>query len=159
MNILITGGKNAKVLKLLKAFSNDFIVFGDYGEVPEMSARTYRLASLGIKNEQSIAHVLLDFCLSESIELIIPTHRFEIEQMAKSIQLFSEYDITVLLPSAETLDGFLSEEKSFDAGFVVLKKGKCIFSSTENAIETWPAELSGVFELQSESGKMKLFLV
>ncbi len=159
MNILITGGKNAKVLKLLKAFSKDFIVFGDYGEVPQISTKIYRFASLGIKNEQSIAHILLDFCLSESIEIVIPTHRFEIEQMAKSIQLFSEYDITVLLPSVESLKDFFWEEKSTDAGFVVLKKGKCIFSSTENVIETWPAELSGVFELQSETGKMKLFLV
>lgn len=159
MNILVTGGKNAKVLKLLKAFPEDFIVFADYGEVPEVATSTYRFASLGEKNEQSIAHVFLDFCLSESIEMIVPTHGFEIEQMAKASQLFAEYDIKILLPDVNELKLYLKKTYFLNPSFLIVNEGKVIFSSTENIITSLPANLSGVFELQSETGKLKLFLV
>ncbi|MBC7416678.1 MAG: hypothetical protein H7325_00800 [Pedobacter sp.] len=159
MNILITGGKNAKVFKLLKAFDHDFVVFGDYDEVPAISTPSYCFANLGKKNEQSVAHVLLNFCLSESIEILIPTHSFEVEQMAKAIQLFAEYNIKVLLPSMDQLHDYLKETKPINPSLIILNKGESLFSSAENRLDLVSDDLSGVFEVDSETGKMKLFLV
>ncbi|MGY3052515.1 hypothetical protein ACVWYG_000705 [Pedobacter sp. UYEF25] len=157
MNILITGGKNAKVFKLLRAFDRDFVIFGDYEEVPAISSSSYRFANLGKKNEQSVAHVLLEFCISESIEVLIPTHTFEVEQMAKAIQLFAEYNITVLLPKQDEIDNYLEEINLVSPSLLIFRQGELIFSTEEIDIAI-PNALSGVFEIDL-TGKIKLFLV
>ncbi|MET4082540.1 hypothetical protein ABIB40_002500 [Pedobacter sp. UYP30] len=159
MNILITGGKNAKVFKLLKAFNHSFVVFGDYDEMPAISTASYCFANLGKKNTQSIAHVLLNFCLSESIDVLIPTYNFEIEQMAKAVQLFAEYNIEVLLPAMDELEIYLRETNFINPAFIVVKKGEWLFSSTGNTAQKLQNNLSGVFEVEAETQKLKLFLV
>ena len=159
MNILITGAKNAKVLKLIKAFPNDFLLFGDYGEVPTVTTAQYRFATLGKKNEESIAHILLAFCLSEAIDIIIPTLRFEIPQLVKAKLLLEEYGIQLLLPDAKELKEFLTEESIANSSLVVVNNSSILYTTkAENAIVP-KINQNGVFEVSEDGQKIKLFLV
>jgi len=158
LKILITGGNNAKTLKLLKAFPGHFILFADYGDVPGMVTDNYALTSLGELNRDSIAHILLNFCITEAIDSIIPLHYFEIEPMAKAAVLFGEYGIDVLLPPLESLDDYLNSEKTSNADFGVFVKGECIYSSGLKSNVEFPDILNGVFTLNN-ANDYKLFTV
>ncbi|KQS36928.1 hypothetical protein [Pedobacter sp. Leaf194] len=158
MKILITGGNNAKALKLLKAFPSHFILFADYGDVPGMLTENYAFSSLGILNTDSLAHILLNFCITESIDSIIPLHHFEIEPIAKSAVLFGEYGIEVLLPPFEDLNRFLDSGNESTNDFSVFVKGDCIFSSAERPDFNNSDTLNGVFKMDSIK-EPKLFII
>jgi hypothetical protein len=158
LKILITGGNNAKALKLLKAFPTHFVLLADYGEVPVINTEQYAFTSLGILNKDSIAHILLNFCITEGIDSIIPLHDFEVEPLAKSAVLFSEYGIQVLLPHADTLSSYQSDEKKSFQNFAVFVGGECIFSSN-NEIFITQLELNGVFGYDTADDVLKLFTI
>lgn len=82
----------------MKAFAQHHVILADYGDMPNFSSTAFKFISLGEKNEDTIAHTLLNNCLNEEIDLILPLHRFEIIAMAKAKVLFSEFNIEVLLP-------------------------------------------------------------
>ncbi|WP_316821184.1 hypothetical protein [Pedobacter gandavensis] len=111
MKILITGGKSASALKLLKAFANHHIVLADYGDMPALSSKAYQMHSLGLRNDDTTAHTLLNNCLDENVEMFLPIYDFEIDAVAKAMVLFEEFGIQVLLPQPQDLPGFLSTEK------------------------------------------------
>jgi hypothetical protein len=159
LKILITGGNNAKALKLMKAFPSHFVLLADYGDVPGIITENYAFSSLGILNKDSIAHILLNFCITETIDCIIPLHHYELEPLAKSAVLFSEYGIQVLLPNADVISDYLTEEKLTYQNFVVFIHGDRIFSTEEGSI---PANLSpklnGVFGY-NDVDDLKLFTI
>ena len=159
MKILITGGNNAKALKLLKAFPNHFILFADYGDVPGMSTEHYAFKTLGILNKDGIAHILLNFCITESIDAIIPLNTFEVESLAKSAVLFNEYGIEVLTPDADSISAYLSDGKNFSQNFAVFIKGECIFASGQEIFSKKDNSFSGVFGYNSPDDDLKLFTV
>lgn len=129
MKILITGGRSATALKLLKAFTSDQIVLADYGEVPTFSSAAYQFISLGEKNEDVLAHSLLNHCLDEQVDAILPLHQFELLPLAKAAILFNEFDIAVLLPELSILDTYLHPIKGNN--WLMLNNGKLIFSTVE----------------------------
>lgn len=157
MKILITGGNNAKALKLMKAFPSHFILLADYGDVPGIITEKYAFASLGELNKDSIAHILLNFCITEGIDCIIPLHDYEVEPLAKSAVLFGEYGIQVLLPDADVITGYIGEEKASYQNFSVFIHGDCIFSSGSNPVaKKLPPTFNGVFGYNG-ANDLKLF--
>lgn len=133
MKILLTGGKSAVALKLLKAFTKYKVVLADYGEVPLFATKDYQLISLGTKNEEVLAHTLLNNCLNEGVDAILPIHSFEIEALAKAEVLFNEFNIEVLLPSVFELNTyFKSAEVNKGEHWVVFNKGSLIFSTQDD---------------------------
>ena len=159
MKILITGGNNAKALKLLKAFPNHFILFADYGDVPGMSTEHYAFKTLGILNKDSIAHILLNFCITESIDAIIPLNNFEVEPLAKSAVLFNEYGIEVLTPDADFINIYLSDDRTSYQNFAVFISGECIFASGQEIFLKRDDNFNGVFGYNSPDDDLKLFTV
>lgn len=159
MKILITGGNNAKALKLMKAFPKHFVLLADYGDVPGIVTENYAFSSLGILNKDSIAHILLNFCITESIDSIIPLHDFEVEPIAKSAVLFGEYGIDVLAPHADLVRNFLSTEKNTFQKFAVFVKGECIFASGAEIFVKKEEEFSGIFGYNSPDDDFKLFTI
>ncbi len=101
MKILITGGMSSKALKLLVKFTGDTIVLAEYGEVPAFPSAKYQFISLGVRNDDIIAHNLLSHCLDEEVEAVLPLHAFEIAEVAKSALLFEEFNIQVLMPETD----------------------------------------------------------
>lgn len=159
MKILITGGNNAKALKLMKAFPNHFVLLADYGDVPEIAAENYAFKSLGDLNKDSIAHILLNFAITEAIDCIIPLHAGEVDALAKSSVLFDEYGIQILTPPADDLDAYISNEKVNYQNFAVLIKGECIFASGGEIFVAQSEELNGVFGYNSPNDDLKLFIL
>ncbi|MCX2429377.1 hypothetical protein [Pedobacter sp. GR22-10] len=159
MKILITGGNSAKALKLLKAFPNHFVLLADYGDVPGVITENYAFTTLGLLNRDSIAHLLLNFCITESIDSIIPLHDYEVEPLAKSAVLFGEYGIQVLAPQPELIDLFRSPEKNTFKNFAVFIHGECVFSSGGEIFIRREDELNGVFGYNAPDDELKLFTV
>ena len=158
MKILITGGNNAKALKLIKAFPTHFVLLADYGEVPAIITAQYAFTTLGILNKESIAHILLNFCITEGIDCIIPLHHFEVEPLAKSAVLFNEYGIQVLLPNADVLQNYQLNEKNSFQNFAVFIEGECVFSSGKE-IFVAQSELNGVFGYNTANDDLKLYTI
>lgn len=98
MKILITAGKSASALKKLNRFDQYQVVLADYGEVPLLFSKHYQIISLGEKNEETLAHTLLNHCLNEEITAILPLQADEVEAVLKAETLFNEFGIEVLLP-------------------------------------------------------------
>lgn len=157
MKILITGGNNAKALKLLKAFPNHFVLLADYGDVPEMSTEHYAFKTLGAFNKDSIAHILLNFCITESIDAIIPLNNLEVEPIAKSAVLFNEYGIEVLTPDADSINIYLTEDRISYQNFAVFINGECIFASGQEIFTKRDDSFNGVFGYNSADDDLKLF--
>ncbi|MBB6238200.1 hypothetical protein HDC90_002829 [Pedobacter sp. AK013] len=159
MKILITGGNNAKALKLMKAFPSHFVLLADYGDVPGIITEKYAFSSLGLLNKDSIAHLLLNFCITEGIDCIIPLHDYEVEPLAKSAVLFGEYGIQVLLPNADVIADYLPREKQSFQNFAVYIHGDCIYSSGENTVpQKLSSSFNGVFGFNN-ANELKLFTI
>lgn len=133
MKILLTGGKSAVALKLLKAFTNCKVVLADYGDVPLFATKDYELISLGIKNEDVLAHTILNNCLNEGVDAILPIHNFEVEALAKAEVLFNEFNINLLLPHTFELDNyFKSDQINKSENWALFNKGDLIFSTKDD---------------------------
>ncbi|WP_406826071.1 hypothetical protein [Pedobacter sp. KACC 23697] len=159
MKILITGGNNARALKLIKAFPNHFVLLADYGDVPAIVTENYAFSSLGLLNKDSIAHILLNFCITEAIDCIIPLHEYEVVPLAKSAVLFGEYGIQVLLPNADVIADYLTAEKVIHQNFAVFIHGDRIFSTEEHLFpQNGSSNLNGVFGY-SHTNDLKLFTI
>ena len=149
MKLLITGGTAATALKLLKAFEGHEVVLADYGDVPTVSAKAYQFVSLGAKNEDIVAHNILNACLNEGADAVLPLYSFEAEAIAKSKILFNEFGIEVLLPEPAELPVYLHQGivlKTTD--WAVYKQGKLFFSPSGNDIfrsEGEARNLNGAF--------------
>jgi len=159
LKILITGGNHSKALKLMKAFPTHFVLLADYGDVPGMVTENYAFSSLGLLNKDSIAHILLNFCITEGIDSIIPLHQFEVEPIAKSAVLFGEYGIQVLLPDASLIAGYIANEQTTFQNFAVFVKGECIFASGKEIFVSTDEKLNGVFGYNVADDELKLFTI
>jgi len=160
LKILITGGNSSTALKLLKAFKDDEVILADYGDVPSFSSPKYQFKTLGIKNEDTIAHTLLNNCLDESVDVILPLHNFEIEAVAKAEILFNEFNIEVLLPKTDDLHQYLNGSKTDE--WVVFKNGEVIFitNADESIIAYGNAkQLNGVFYFNGDDENLVLNLI
>lgn len=150
MKILITAGKSALALKIAKAFETHQVIIADYGEMPNFSSSLYKFISLGEKNEDTTAHSLLNICLNEAIDWILPLHAFEVIAMTKAKVLFNEFNIDIILPSIEEIANFFNANNNLAkvVNWAAFKEGVPLFMSTPNEQLVSFAEnisLSGVF--------------
>ena len=60
---------------------------------------------------------------------MLPLHAFEIEAVSRSIVLFEEFGISVLLPEISKLDQYLSAEKQ-SGDWAIYRDGVLLFSSS-----------------------------
>lgn len=155
MKVLITGGKSALALKIAKAFTQHQVVLADYGEVPLFS----KLISLGEKNEDTIAHTLLNACLDEEVEVILPIHKFEVAAVTKAKVLFNEFNIDLLLPDGDDVNR--EKEVKFEH-WAVFVKGQMLFMSAPNEqLITFGKKehLNGAFYFNHEHAVANLTLI
>lgn len=143
----------------MKAFPTHFVLLADYGEVPAILTESYAFKSLGNLNKDSIAHILLNFCITEGIDAIIPLHHYEAEPLAKSSVLFEEYGINVLTPPAEELDQYRSAEKEAFQHFGIFIKGECIFASGKEIFVKQSEDINGVFGYNDANDQLTLLTI
>ena len=159
LKILLTGANNAKALKLIKAFPNHFILLADYGDVPVITTGNYAFSSIGVLNKESIAHILLNYYITEAVDSIIPLHQFEVEPLARAGVLFEEYGIQVLTPPADKIVDFLYPDKNTFQNFAVFIKGECVFASSNDIFIKHDEEFNGVFGYNLPTDELKLFTI
>ena len=151
MKTLITGGKSAQALKLLKAFTGDQVILSDYGDMPAFSSSQYQFISLGEKNEDTIAHTLLNACLDQEADRLLPLHRFELEAVVKSLVLFEEFNVHVLLPDILSFPLYEHSGPLTTSDWVVYDKGELQFGTVSNLpliVAGREKGLNGVFYMQ-----------
>jgi len=141
----------------MKAFPSHFVLLADYGDVPSIFTENYAFKSLGDFNHDSIAHILLNFGITEAVDCIIPLHDNEIDSLAKAAVLFDEYGIQILTPPADVLSQYLSGEKNTYQNFAVFIKGECIFASGKEIFVKHDEEFNGIFGYNNAHDALKLF--
>lgn len=152
MKILITGGKAATALKLVKAFDGAEILLADYGEMPNIHTSSYSFTGLGAWNSEILAHNLLTKCLDFGVDTLLPLFEQEIAAVAKSLVLFDEFGIKVLVPENPEF----SQQKFKD--WCVFEQGNIIYASSE--IQQGDSKaLNGVYSFDSETGDFKLISI
>ncbi len=129
MKTLITGGKSAQALKILKAFTTDNVILGDYGDIPSYASTQYQFVSLGERNDETIAHNLLNSCLDQEVDRLLPLYRFELEAVMRSSVLFEEFNIHVLLPDLLHFPLYLSETVLDKQNWAVFDKGELLYAA------------------------------
>lgn len=163
MNILITGGKSAAALKLLKAFANDTVILADYGEMPAFSSSAYQMISLGDRNDDITAHNLLNSCLDQDADAVLPLHTFEIEAVSKSIVLFEEFGIRVFLPQLNELPQYLNHVNTSPGNWALYQQGTLLFPADAPEILKMlgsTRKLNGVFyTTATENPEITLFTI
>lgn len=160
MKILITGGKTATSLKLTKAFDQASIILGDYGDAPSIKINAYEFASLGQWNAEVLAHNLLTKCLDHGVDVLLPLYEAEIKAVSKSLLLFEEFGLKVLLPAPdqleELLDGAVTKQWGvFDQGIAVNKQ----LLEEEVISKALSANLSGAYYYDAETGDFVLISI
>ncbi|EDM36146.1 hypothetical protein PBAL39_19724 [Pedobacter sp. BAL39] len=153
MKILITGGKSAAAFKLIKAFSQDQVILGDYGDVPSFASAAYTMISFGERNDDITAHQLLNVCLDRQVELLIPIHYFEVAAVSRSMVLFEEFGIRVLLPEMSVLPELLQEGTQTVAAWAVYQEGQLLYAAQAGKVPVieHSERLNGVFHLLETS--------
>ena len=163
MKVLITGGKSSQSYKILKAFEGYQILLADYGEIPAFSAGTYQFIGLGERNDEVLAHHLLNTCLDHGADAFLPLHEFEIMAVAKAMVLFEEFNIQVLLPEQSELPKYFYPQEDVRTGhqWALFAKGELIFSPaptvpmTELGLEK---SLNGLFFIPENPGELTAIL-
>lgn len=152
MKILITGGKTATALKLIKAFDNAEIILGDYGDMPNINTNIYSFAELGNWNTEVLAHNLLTKCLDNGVDVLLPLYEAEIIALSKSMVLFDEFGLKVLLPeSPQLIQGKFKDWCIFD-------DGKLVYSSIEIELNKC-ANLNGFYSFGNENKDFELISI
>lgn len=157
MKILITGGKTATALKLIKAFDQASTILGDYGDAPSIKVNTYEFASLGPWNAEVLAHNLLTKCLDYGVEVLLPLYEAEIRAVSKSLLLFEEFGLKVLLPEPDQLDIFLNGTTTKQ--WAIFDQGTAVNTQLldEAAIsKALSAHLNGAYYFNVETGDFVL---
>lgn len=144
MKILITGAKTATALKLSKAFHEFEVLLGDYGDLPRISTASYLFVELGQWNEEVLAHNLLTKCLDYGVDLLLPLYEAEIAAVAKSLVLFEEFNIQVLL-TAQHIVGEMSAKN-----WAIVHQGRLVFSSTVQPTSIDYETLNGAYYVDDE---------
>jgi len=152
LKILITGGKTATSLKLIKAFGQASIILGDYGDAPSIKVNTYEFASLGPWNAEVLAHNLLTKCLDYGIDVLLPLYEAEIKAVSKSLVLFEEFGLKVLVPENPQL----SSTKFKD--WCVFAEGKETYASAAMQVENSNG-LNGAYSFDVETGDFALISI
>jgi hypothetical protein len=148
---------------MTKAFAAHQIVLADYGEMPNFLSSSYTFISLGEKNEDTIAHTLLNYCLNEEIDLILPLHTFEIVAVAKAKVLFSEFNVDSILPADVDLPSYFNAKGNQKfVQWSLFRNGDALFmsSANERLVEfAKTANLSGAFYFNDASTVANLTLI
>ncbi len=109
MKVLITTSKHCASYQLALLLKNDEVLFGDnFTDFPSAESN-------------STAHQILKFCLDHQVEQVFPLAFAEVAELRKSLILFEEFGIEVML-SEESLQDLTQADKEANS-FVELSTG------------------------------------
>lgn len=97
MYTLITAANSSEAYKLKNIIDSTHILLGDYMDLPDLLVQTGKV--LKLPNPQNIAytHQMLSLCLDKGIVTVYPLREPEKELLLNSMQLFNEYNISIVI--------------------------------------------------------------
>lgn len=101
MYTLITAANSSQAYRLQSTINTAHILLGDYLELPELLIQSGKV--LRLPNPQTIAytHEMLALCLDRDIDTVFALRQQEKKLLLNAKQLFSEYDIKILVTEDE----------------------------------------------------------
>lgn len=133
-------------------------MLGDYGEIPAFASTQYQFVDLGVRNDETIAHNLLNSCLDLEVDRLLPLYQFELEAVMRSAVLFEEFNIHVLLPDLLSFPFYLSETVVDKQNWAVFDKGELLYAAIPAEIISSTGKenaLNGVFYMNENSNEQK----
>ncbi|MHB1179113.1 MAG: hypothetical protein ACYCZO_12375 [Daejeonella sp.] len=143
---LITAGLYPEAYRLQRILSFEDVFFADEKELPLM--RGIKSMVLPSYTSPSFAHEILKACLDNDINMIYPLKQGEIVELSRTRQLFTEYNIGLMIPSDDWLKNNLTNPSFRHSNIAVLQNGELLAGSLpesqfislkETGIFTWAA--------------------
>ena len=127
MSILITAATSAQAYQLKSILKTDVVILlGDYLELPEIMLKSGKMVKTPRPDSNTFIHEMLALCLDRGIEQLFALRRAELMQLAEAGQLFKEFNITLFVPSKETItaDKFIDNHEN--QSIAVIKNGQVL---------------------------------
>ncbi len=144
MPVLITAGLSPEAWRLHRVLDMKEVVFADESQLPHIPG--IMSVVLPPCNSASYIHETLKACLDHNINCVYPLKRGEIMELSKARALYSEYSISLMIPSDDWLRNNPGQVMSKGDNIVVLEKGglkagimppEDIFIKEETGIFSW----------------------
>ncbi|NEU07945.1 hypothetical protein GZH53_06435 [Flavihumibacter sp. R14] len=151
MSALITAASYSQAYKLERLLNLSSVIFADYQELPQLAYPGKKLMKIPEGNSVSYAHEMLDLALNAGISKIFPLYSSEILPLAEARQLFSEYGISVIVPSILWVKSQNNDIPSLPAReLVVLEKGRLLAGDLSSNIIMPESDFTGIFKIQKD---------
>lgn len=143
--VLITQGMRPFAQRVGKLLQGQYTVqFGAAEEIPQVLLHTGNYIQFSGVDAAAFEHELLRACLDNGIDAVIPLGEREIGLLARTQQLFAEYDIAIWMPDVTYPDELkLLRNPERHLPLVVLDHGVAVGGGDQSFVQ--PTELSGVF--------------
>lgn len=102
--VLITSGISAFSQRVAKLFPDGELFFADSSPIPAPFIKSGKHIPIPSPEKATFIHEVLKICLDLSITKLLPLKEGELMPLAKSIALFEEYGVSILVPSVESLN-------------------------------------------------------
>lgn len=156
MLALITSASHAEAHRL-KRLLNDFQVLLGDADIPVMTGTMLRIPRHA---SASYAHEMLALCLDHQVTHLFALDIKEIQELSKSLLLFEEYGIRVVIPAQADLGNSQEGKHLPDSNLAVVLDGNCIAGDLPaQNLQDLPE--SGVFEwgIQNNEFKFQTFII
>jgi hypothetical protein len=143
MPVLITSASNAAAYQLARILNIDDVIFADQTPIPVIPGKKNLV--LPGASSMSFAHEMLTICLDNDIRAVYPLKIEEIWELSASRQLFSEYGISLLIPSSGWLEINADSQTLSSPGIAVLEDGVLMAGTLPDGNSTSFVE-TGIFK-------------
>ncbi len=161
MAILITAASHAVCYKVERLLGLPDVFLGDHELLPEIKAHDKKFVKIPRGSSATYAHELLSLALDAGITKIFPLYTDEIYPLASTRQLFSEYQISIIVPSMLWLKGENPAFTSLASNLVVLESGSILAGTLPEGINRLEVNLTGIFAVEANKplGAFSLFSI
>ena len=128
MKILITGGLSPEAYRLQRILNIQDAVFADGTELPLFSS--IKSVVLPAYSSASFVHEMLKSCLDLGISHVYPLKFGEVIELSKARELFSEYGVSLMIPSDIWLESNKNRIQVRGEFVTVLEQGKVLAGRT-----------------------------
>jgi hypothetical protein len=155
MSVLITSGLSPQAWRVNRLLENEDIVFADESELPYVPG--VRSALIPPHNSPSFIHEMLRTCLNHGVDRIYSLKWAELRELVKARELYSEYNIRLMVPSDTWLSAQHEHAGINAANLFVIEDGQ-LLAGVAPPEEKWPHGETGIFSWATNAGKIQYTL-